>query len=104
MIATKKSEYDKFDKGVNDLNEQLKLSEDLQTAINDYVKKIRDNDAEIGKLSYSVKELEKFNKTLQSEIDELDSGELSKDDMSKLTKLKKSFKSYYEQKIKLQRG
>ena len=102
MIVTKKSEYDKFDKGVNDLNEQLKLSEDLQTAINDYIKKIRENDAEIGKLNYSIKELEKFNKTLQSEIDELESGELSKDDMSKLTKLKKSLKSYYEQKVNLQ--
>ena len=97
MIATKKSEYDKFDKGLNDLNQELKQSEDLQSAINDYIKKIRENDAEIGKLTYSVKELEKFNKTLQSEIDELESGELSKDDMSKLTKLKKSLKSYQAQ-------
>ena len=102
MIVTKKSEYDKFDKGVKDLNEQLKNSEDLQKAINDYLKMIRENDAEIGKLSYSIKELEKFNKTLQSEIDELESGELSKEDMSKLTKLKKSLKSYNEQKINLQ--
>ena len=102
MIAKKQTEYDKFDKGVKDLNEQLKNSEDLQKAINDYIKQIRENDAEIGKLSYSIKELEKFNKTLQSEIDELESGELSKEDMSKLTKLKKSLKSYNEQKIKLQ--
>ena len=97
MITKKQTEYDKFDKGVEDLNEQLKLSEDLQIAINDYIKKIRENDAEIGKLSYSIKELEKFNTTLQSEIDELDSGELSKDDISKLSKLKKSLKSYQSQ-------
>ena len=97
MITKKQTEYDKFDKGVEDLNEQLKLSEDLQIAINDYIKKIRENDAEIGKLSYSIKELEKFNTTLQSEINELDSGELSKDDISKLSKLKKSLKSYQSQ-------
>ena len=102
MIVKKQAEYDKFNKGVEDLNEELKQSEDLQSAINDYIKKIRENDAEIGKLTYSIKELEKFNKTLQLEIDELESGELSKDDMSKLTKLKKSLKSYNEQKIKLQ--
>ena len=97
MIVKKQAEYDKFNKGIEDLNEELKQSEDLQSAINDYIKKIRENDAEIGKLTYSIKELEKFNKTLQLEIDELESGELSKDDMSKLTKLKKSLKSYQAQ-------
>ena len=97
MIAKKQVEYDKFDKGVEHLNKQLKISEDLQVAINEYLKKIRENDAEIGNLNYSIKELEKFNKNLQSEIEELESGEISNDDMTKLTKLKKSLKSYQTQ-------
>ena len=97
MIVKKQDEYDKFDKGIAELKDELKRQEDVVAAINDYIKQIRENDAEIGKLSYSVKELEKFNKTLQSEIDELESGEISQDDMSKLTKLKKSLKSYQAQ-------
>ena len=97
MITTKKSEYDKFDKGIVDLNEKLKFSEDLQMAINDYLKMIRENDAEIGKISYSIKEMERFNSTLQSEIDELESGELCQEDMEKLKKLKKSLKSFEKQ-------
>jgi len=97
MIVKKQTEYDKFDKGITELKDELKRQEDVVAAINDYIKQIRENDAEIGKLSYSVKELEKFNKTLQSEIDELESGEISQDDMSKLTKLKKSLKSYQAQ-------
>ena len=97
MIVKKQAEYDKFDKGITELKDELKRQEDIVAAINDYIKKIRENDAEIGNLNYSIKELEKFNKTLQSEINELESGELSKDDMSKLTKLKKSLKSYQAQ-------
>ena len=97
MIETKKGEYDKFDKGITELVEQLKLSEDLQEAIESYIKKIRKNDAEIGNLTYSIKEMEKFNTTLQTEIDQLQSGEVSSEDMEKLKKLKKSLKSFEKQ-------
>jgi len=97
MITTKKSEYEKFDKGINELKDELKRQEDVLAAVNDYIRQIRENDAEIGKIEYSVKELKNFNVNLQSEIKELESGEISKDDMTKLTKLKKSLKSYQEQ-------
>ena len=97
MITTKKSEYDKFDKGINELKDELKRQEEVLAAVNDYIRQIRENDAEIGKIEYSVKELKNFNINLQSEIGELESGEVSKDDMTKLTKLKKSLKSYQEQ-------
>ena len=97
MITTKKSEYDKFDKGINELKDELKRQEDVLAAVNDYIRQIRENDAEIGKIEYSVKELKNFNVNLQSEIEELESGEVSKDDMTKLTKLKKSLKSYQVQ-------
>ena len=97
MITTKKSEYEKFDKGINELKDELKRQEDILSAVNDYIRQIRENDAEIGKIEYSVKELKNFNVNLQSEIEELESGEVSKDDMTKLTKLKKSLKSYQVQ-------
>ena len=97
MITTKKSEYEKFDKGINELKDELKRQEDVLAAVNDYIRQIRENDAEIGKIEYSVKELKNFNVNLQSEIEELESGEVSKDDMTKLTKLKKSLKSYQVQ-------
>ena len=97
MITTKKSEYEKFDKGINELKDELKRQEDVLAAVNDYIRQIRENDAEIGKIEYSVKELKNFNVNLQSEIKELESGEVSKDDMTKLTKLKKSLKSYQVQ-------
>ena len=97
MIVTKQGEYDKFDSGIQDLSEELKRQEGLLAAINSYIGKIRENDAEIGKISYSIKEMEKFNITLQSEIEQLKSGEISKEDMEKLKKLKKSLKSYQTQ-------
>ena len=97
MITTKKSEYEKFDKGINELKDELKRQEDVLAAVNDYIRQIRENDAEIGKIEYSVKELKNFNVNLQSEIKALESGEGSKDDMTKLTKLKKSLKSYQVQ-------
>ena len=53
----------------------------MQEAIESYIQQIRQNDAEIGKISYSIKEMERFNSTLQSEIDELESGEVSQEDM-----------------------
>jgi len=97
MIATKQTEHDKFDNGIQELSEELKKQEDLLAAINSYIGKIRENDAEIGKISYSIKEMERFNTTLRSEIEQLQSGEVSKDDMEKLKKLKKSLKSYQKQ-------
>ena len=101
MIATKQTEHDKFDNGIQELSEELKKQEDLLTAINSYIGKIRENDAEIGKISYSIKEMEKFNITLQSEIEQLRSGEISKEDMEKLKKLKKSLKSFEKQQLGL---
>ena len=97
MIITKKGEHDKFDSGIQELSDELKRQEDLLEAINNYIGVIRENDAEIGKINYSIKEMEKFNTTLQSEIVQLQSGEISKEDMDKLKSLKKSLKSYQKQ-------
>ena len=93
MLKTKQSEFDKFDKGLKDLKDELKKQEGLLSNINKHIKQIRENDAEIGKIEYSVKELKNFNNTCSQRLKSLESGEVSKDDMTKLTKLKKSLKS-----------
>ena len=101
VVVTKQNEHDKFDKGIEELKEELERQEKLLEAINNYIGMIRENDAEIGKISYSIKELEKFNTNLQSEIEQLQSGEISKEDMDKLKSLKKSLKSYHKQQVGL---
>ena len=101
MIVSKKSEYEKFDSGIKDLLGELEKQETIYNAIQDYIQQIRENDAEIGKINYSIKEMEKFNATLQTEIDQLQSGEISKEDTNKLKEIKKSLKSFEKQQQKL---
>ena len=101
MIVSKKSEYEKFDSGIKDLLGELEKQETIYEAIQDYIRQIRENDAEIGKINYSIKEMEKFNATLQTEIDQLQSGEINKEDTNKLKELKKSLKSFEKQQQKL---
>ena len=97
MIITKKSEHDKFDSGIQELSEELKRQEGLLEAINNYIGMIRENDAEIGKIGYSIKELERFNTTLQEEINKLHIGEVNKEDLGKIKALRKSLKSFEKQ-------
>ena len=97
MIITKKGEHDKFDSGIQELSEELKRQEGLLEAINNYIGMIRENDAEIGKIGYSIKELERFNNTLQEEINQLQIGEVNKEDLDKIKALRKSLKSFEKQ-------
>ena len=49
----------------------------------------------------SIRELEKFNATLTSEIEDLQSGNVTKDEEDKLKKLKKDFSFFDKEKTKL---
>ena len=95
MIVSKKTEYEKFDTGIKELIEELERQETIYEAIQDYIRQIRENDAEIGKINFSIKELEKFNNTLFSEIQALESSTVGKGEIKKLKTLKKEF-SYLE--------
>jgi len=95
MIVSKKTEYEKFDTGIKELIEELERQETIYEAIQDYIRQIRENDAEIGKINFSIKELEKFNNTLFSEIQALESSTVGKREIKKLKTLKKEF-SYLE--------
>ena len=98
MIVDKQGEYEKYSKGIDELVVELDKTQERHDAIQGIIKQIRENDAHVGSLSFSITEMEKFNATLQSEIEELQSGDVSKSDFKKLEKLKKSLKSFEKQK------
>ena len=98
MIVDKQGEYEKYSTGIDELVVELDKTQERHDAIQDIIKQIRENDAHVGSLTFSITEMEKFNATLQSEIEELQSGDVSKSDFRKLEKMKKSLKSFEKQK------
>ena len=98
MIVDKQGEYEKYSNGIDELVVELDKTQERHDAIQGIIKQIRENDAHVGSLTFSITEMEKFNATLQSEIEELQSGDVSKSDFKKLEKLKKSLKSFEKQK------
>ena len=101
MLTTKKNEYDKFDKGIQELSEELKKQQELFNSVQTYITVIRNNDAEIGKIKYSIEQLQNLIPIYLMKFKELSSGELSKDDIVKLEKLKKSLEYLTNQKMSL---
>ena len=98
MIVDKQGEYEKYSTGIDELVVELDKTQERHDAIQGIIKQIRENDAHVGSLTFSITEMEKFNATLQSEIEELQSGDVSKSDFKKLEKLKRSLKSFEKQK------
>ena len=98
MIVDKQGEYEKYSTGIDELVVELDKTQERHDTIQGIIKQIRENDAHVGSLTFSITEMEKFNATLQSEIEELQSGDVSKSDFKKLEKMKKSLKSFEKQK------
>ena len=101
MIDKKKKESDKVSSGIEELKEELLKVSQRQKEITDISDKIRDNEVHIAKENSSLIQLEKFNATLQTEIVQLNVGEVHKSDHEKLKKLSKSLSGALEQKSKL---
>ena len=101
MIGNKQGEVDKLSSGIDELESELLKSNTRLKEISDIAKKIRDNEVHVAKDKSSVDQLEKFNTTLQQEIDELNSGEVHKSDYEELRKLKKSLTGTTVEKSKL---
>ena len=101
MIFDKQKEVTKFSDGLKELEEELKKSKDRQQEISDVANKIRENEVQMAKDNSSVVQLEKFNSTLQTEIAQLETGEVSKSDYNKLKELKESLKTIEAHKSKL---
>ena len=101
MINKKKGEAEKVNSGMEELKLELKKVIDRQKEINVIAVKIRENEVHIAKENSSLIQLEKFNATLQSEIDQLNTGEVNNNDRNKLTELKKTLSGLDMQKSKL---
>ena len=101
MIDKKKKESDKVSSGIEELKEELLKVSQRQKEITDISDKIRDNEVHIAKENSSLIQLEKFNATLQAELDQLNIGEVHKSDHKNLKKLNKSLSGALEQKSKL---
>jgi len=101
IIDKKKKESDKVSSGIEELKEELLKVSQRQKEITDISDKIRDNEVHIAKENSSLIQLEKFNATLQAELDQLNIGEVHKSDHKNLKKLNKSLSGALEQKSKL---
>ena len=101
MIDKKKNEADKVTSGMEELKEELTKVTSRQKEISDIAVKIRENEVHIAKENSSLLQLEKFNATLQSEIDQLMIGEVNKSDHNKLKTLKETLSGIVIQKSKL---
>ena len=101
MIFDKQKEVTKFSNGLKELEEELKKSKDRQQEISDVANKIRENEVQMATDNSSVVQLEKFNSTLQTEIAQLETGDVSKSDYNKLKELTESLNTIEEHKSKL---
>jgi DNA repair exonuclease SbcCD ATPase subunit len=101
MIDRKQGEADRVDGGLKELKDELHKVTSRQNDINDIANKIRENEVHVAKENSSLVQLEKFNATLQSEIDHLVAGEINKSDHKKLDELKETLSGFDMQKSKL---
>ena len=101
MIDKKQGEADRVDGGLKELKDELHKVTSRQNDIKDIANMIRENEVHVAKENSSLVQLEKFNATLQSEIDHLVAGEINKSDHKKLDELKETLSGFDMQKSKL---
>ena len=101
MINSKKKEVDKFSTALSELEQILDQSIDRQKVIKSIANKIRENEVHIAKENSSVTQLEKFNATLTSEVEQLEVSEIVKSDFDRLNELKENLSDIENQKSKL---
>ena len=101
IIKTKVKDTDKISKGLSELKDELEKYKERQKEIVEVANNIREYEVQIAKDNESILQLEKFNSTLQSEIDQLQHADVNKNDYEKLGELKTSLINLKEQKSKL---
>ena len=101
MIKVKQTEVDKFTNALDELKGAINKTESRQKEISSIVDKIRENEVTVAKENSSIVQLEKFNSTLLSEIAQLESGDVGKEDLKELKKLRSHLKVLNTQKSKL---
>ena len=101
MIKVKQAEVNKFTNALDELKEAINKTESRQKEISAIVDKIRENEVTVAKENSSIVQLEKFNSTLLSEIAQLESGDVGKEDLKELKKLRTHLKVLEKQTSKL---
>jgi hypothetical protein len=101
IIDKKQGEADRVDNGLKELKDELHKVISRQNDIKNIADKIRENEVHVAKENSSLIQLEKFNATLQSEIDQLIAGEINKGDHNKLDELKQILSGFDIHKSKL---
>ena len=101
IIDKKQGEADRVDNGLKELKDELHKVISRQNDIKNIADKIRENEVHVAKENSSLIQLEKFNATLQSEIDQLIAGEINKGDHNKLDELKETLSGFDIHKSKL---
>jgi DNA repair exonuclease SbcCD ATPase subunit len=101
IIKKKTKETDKISDGLLELKAELEKYKDRQKEIVEIANGIREHEVQIAKDNESILQLEKFNSTLQSEIDVLEHADVNRNDYEKLGDLKSSLLNLTYQKSKL---
>ena len=101
MIKSKQKEVDKFTKALDEMETALSKSTERQNFIKGIANKVRENEVLIAKENSSITQLEKFNSTLQAELDSLISGEIDTKDFDKLNKLKEKMDGIEKERTSL---
>ena len=101
MISTKQKEVDKFTTALTELEQTLNETINRQDGINAIADKIRENEVYLAKENSSVTQLEKFNATLKSEIEQLQSSDVVKSDFDRLEELKGQLVGVEKERAKL---
>ncbi|MAG25248.1 hypothetical protein CMI47_21180 [Candidatus Pacearchaeota archaeon] len=101
MISDKQEDVMKLSDALQRLETELKKVKKRQKEISNIADEIRENEVQIAKYNSSVVQLEKFNSTLQTEIAQFKTGDVSKSDYKKLKGLKKELSTIENHKLKL---
>ena len=101
MLVKNNKSIDKLEDGLSKLKTELDNVYDRAGEIKKTTKMIADNQVSLAKINTSIKELEKFNVKLQTEIDQYSKDSAGKNDTDKLTTLAKEYVEIAKQRTKL---
>ena len=101
MLVKNNKSIDKLEDGLAKLKTELNSVYDRAGEIKKTTKMIADNQVSLAKINTSIKELEKFNVKLQTEIDQYTKDGAGKNDTDKLTTLAKEYVEIAKQRTKL---
>ena len=101
MLVKNNKSIDKLEDGLSKLKTELNSVYDRAGEIKKTTKMIADNQVSLAKINTSIKELEKFNVKLQTEIDQYTKDGVGINDTDKLTTLAKEYVEIAKQRTKL---